>query len=63
MKPTDTGERNMDNKQDVHTMTLHQQLKLADSGVWVLRVPGGWVYNYGGAAVFVPLNAEFATTT
>ena len=52
----------MDNKQDVHAMTLHQQLKLADSGVWVLRVAGGWVYSYGGAAVFVPFNAEFATT-
>jgi len=49
----------------LYEMGLHERTQISD-GIYVLRVPGGWVYEfnydipYGLAcsAVFVPLNSE-----
>jgi len=47
-------------RMNIHDMKLHASERIA-SRVWVKRVPGGWIYEYGdGYGVFVPLNKEFA---
>lgn len=41
--------------EEVLTITLYD-----DQQVDILRVPGGWIYNYmGGNSVFVPYDSEF----
>jgi hypothetical protein len=50
---------------DLYNMDLHERIDLEDNLVWVLRVPGGWVYESVNpstsalASVFVPFNNEF----
>lgn len=48
-------------KRNIYDLKLHEELFIEDnneSGVWVRRVPGGWLYNYEDP-VFVPFNDEF----
>lgn len=49
----------------IYTMELHEKLKINDGLCWVLRVPGGWIYEFYNATdnkseyVFVKFNTEF----
>lgn len=47
-------------EQDMYALKLHEGIKF-DSGVEILRVPGGWIYAMypGGKITFVPFNDEF----
>jgi hypothetical protein len=48
----------------IYNLELHEALEIT-KGVYVLRVPGGWIYNYEKPhvnileTVFVPLSLEF----
>lgn len=69
--------QSLDNKNNVteitpnktlHALGLHEQLEMQAEGMFIMRVPGGWIYNqiesFEGQAmslppVFVPYNDEF----
>ena len=48
---------------DIHNMKLHEMIQIelerGDVYVGVLRVPGGWIYEYETNLVFIPLSREF----
>ena len=51
----------------LYEMKLHECIKSDKcGGVWITRVPGGWIYmdiiNETPASVFVPFNNEFMET-
>ena len=53
----------------LYKMELHEQMGIRN-GLWVTRVPGGWIYEYGGInnasapyAVFVPYNDDLLRRT
>jgi hypothetical protein len=44
----------------LYTMKLHETVRVNNQGIYVIRVPGGWLYVYSGNSVqFVPFNNEF----
>ena len=58
----------------LYEMKLHESLEVGDAYTYILRVPGGWLYNLTGEyvqdergggeylylpPVFVPFNSEF----
>ena len=45
----------------IYDLKLHEELKISPK-IWVMRVPGGWIYEHGSAPfrnLFVPYNVEF----
>jgi hypothetical protein len=48
----------------IYDLELHETIRTPENGnVQVMRVPGGWIYDYFGRGVFVPYNNEFETNT
>jgi len=48
----------------IYNMELNEIMEPESGGLWeslmyIIRVPGGWIYNYIGQSVFVPYNNEF----
>ena len=41
----------------IYDLKLHEELYTATAVI--MRVPGGWIYNYGSKSSFVPYNDEF----
>jgi hypothetical protein len=46
---------------EIYKLKLHQET-FTDDGIYILRVPGGWIYGIGNNNVFVPYNNEFMET-
>lgn len=53
------------NKKTLYAMDLHDELQ-EGSNLFIMRVPGGWIYNYFNSengepicATFVPFHNEF----
>jgi hypothetical protein len=44
---------------EMYKLKLNQGT-FVDDGVYVLRVPGGWIYGIGNNNIFVPYNEEFS---
>lgn len=46
----------------LYKMELHDAIKI-DSDLWVIRVPGGWIYKHTGfhseSIAFVPFSSEY----
>ena len=47
-------------KVDLYQLKLHQSELV--SGYYVMRVPGGWIYQLSKGDIFVPFNNEFQET-
>ena len=45
---------------NIYNLSLHEGC-LVDDDLWILRVPGGWIYRCleNETSVFVPFNNEF----
>jgi len=41
----------------IYDLKLHEQICV--DRTYVLRVAGGWIYQFSSSSVFVPLNNEF----
>ena len=59
----------MPEKINLHDLDLHETMKIKTGGrtYTVLRVPGGWIYNYFSSSgtslsTFVPKNTEYRDT-
>lgn len=48
-----------ENQHEIYNMRLHQTIRI-NQRWYVMRVPGGWLYTYGGQAAFVPMNREYS---
>lgn len=46
---------------DIYDMELHEFITPENTGTYIQRVPGGWIYSYTeeNMAVFVPFHNEF----
>jgi hypothetical protein len=49
----------------IHDLKLHEQLERRGGDICIMRVPGGWIYEYcfqpyGISCVFVPWSSEFS---
>ena len=52
---------------DIYDLGLHEEGIIRDTSIYVMRVPGGWIYNHyyvgendpSTSSVFVPMNDEF----
>jgi hypothetical protein len=42
---------------DLHAMKIHESMQLTNF-IFVLRVPGGWIYCYPHTSCFVPYKEE-----
>jgi len=43
---------------NIYEMKLHEK-ELLESGMLIMRVPGGWIYIINKELIFLPLNSEF----
>lgn len=50
----------------IYDLKLHEHTYIDSTGIWVVRVPGGWIYNLQisvdegtDTTVFVPYSTEF----
>jgi hypothetical protein len=54
----------MKDKKTIYELKLHESMSI-DEDLWVLRVPGGWVYRFYEESrnkterIFVPFDCEF----
>jgi hypothetical protein len=48
----------------LYNMDLHERIPIEGSRIWIIRVPGGWLYEFyrdnGNTTTFVPYDREFA---
>lgn len=63
-KTTITQEESCYPEIDIYNMALHERVTLPGTGVNVWKVPGGWIYDFGGDGAqteFVPYIEEIGT--